>query len=59
MIQVPADYAGALRVIAKLKYRKVNQFLVNFLFGEEAGLTTKVTEMSSDTAVVWVEKSTI
>jgi hypothetical protein len=58
-IEVPVDYDGALKVTARLNYRKVNQFLVNFLFGEEAGLTTKVTEMSSDTALIWVEKSTI
>jgi len=38
--------AGELHVTARLMYRKVDQFLLNFLFGEDAGLTTPVTVMS-------------
>ncbi len=39
--------AGAeLKVTARLMYRKIDQYLLNFLFGESAGLTTPVTEMA-------------
>jgi hypothetical protein len=38
---------GTLRVRARLLYRKIDQFLLNFLFGEESGLTTPITEMAS------------
>jgi hypothetical protein len=39
--------AGMLRVEAKLQYRKFNQFLLNELFGEEAGMTSPITTLSS------------
>ena len=38
---------GTVRVRARLLYRKMDQYLLNFLFGEESGLTTPVTEMAS------------
>jgi hypothetical protein len=38
--------AGDLTVTARLMYRKIDQYLLNFLFGENAGLTTPVTEMA-------------
>ncbi len=37
-----------LRVTARLMYRKTDQFLLNFLFGKESGLTATVTMMSED-----------
>ncbi len=40
--------AGSLQVSAKLMYRKIDQFLLNFLFGEAAGLTASVTVLSED-----------
>lgn len=53
--RVPDEYSGALEIKARLKYRKVNQFLVNFLFGEESGLTAHITQISKDSKVIWVE----
>jgi len=41
-----------LHVRARLRYRKVDQFLLNFLFGENAGLTAPVTDMASQTSVI-------
>ena len=38
-----------LDVTAQLKYRKIDQFLLNFLFGESAGITAPVTVLSQDT----------
>jgi hypothetical protein len=37
---------GQYRVVAILLYRKVDQFLVNFLLGEDSGLTAPVVEMT-------------
>jgi hypothetical protein len=38
--------AGDLTVTARLLYRKVDQYLLNFMFGENSGLTSPVTEMA-------------
>jgi hypothetical protein len=35
-----------IRVEARLLYRKIDQYLLNFMFGEQAGLTSPVTEMA-------------
>ncbi len=43
-----------LHVSAKLMYRKINQSLINFLFGEHSGLTAPVTVMSEDSRTVVV-----
>jgi len=48
----PPGSAGHLQVTARLMYRKVDQFLLNFLFGEDAGLTTPVTVMSEASASI-------
>jgi hypothetical protein len=41
------DGDGAtLKVTARLMYRKIDQYLLNFMFGENAGLTAPVTEMA-------------
>ncbi|MFQ5928408.1 MAG: multiheme c-type cytochrome [Acidobacteriota bacterium] len=53
-IQVPRQAAGQLHVTARLLYRKIDQYLLNFIFGEDAGLTSPITEMSSDQAIIQV-----
>jgi hypothetical protein len=40
------------RVVATLLYRKVDQFLINFLLGEDSGLTAPVVEMTRTEATV-------
>ena len=45
---------GKLYVEAKLQYRKIDQFLLNFLMGEASGLTTPVTTISQDSKVIEV-----
>ncbi len=52
--RVPRGQSATLHVSAKLKYRKVDQFLLNFLFGEESGLTSPVTVMSEDQKTIVV-----
>jgi hypothetical protein len=38
--------SSEVKVTARLMYRKIDQYLLNFLFGENAGLTMPVTEMA-------------
>lgn len=45
---------GSYRVTARLMYRKVDQFLINFLLGEDSGLTAPVIEMTTAEATVRV-----
>ena len=45
-VAFPAPGAGRLHVTARLLYRKVDQFLLNELFGPDAGISSPVTELS-------------
>jgi hypothetical protein len=47
-----------LRVSAKLMYRKFDQYLLNFLFGEDSGLTAPVTVLSETEATIPVRTRT-
>jgi hypothetical protein len=38
-------------------YRKADQFLLNFLFGEESGITAPVTVMSVDEKTIQVNST--
>jgi hypothetical protein len=53
-----APESGAkLHVTARLLYRKFDQYLLNFMFGEDSGLTAPVTEMSRAEADIRVKPS--
>ncbi len=54
--KVPVPKAGPkeIRVVARLLYRKIDQYLINFMFGESSGLTTPVTEMARAEATIVV-----
>jgi len=54
-VPVPAG-ARELRITARVMYRKADQFLLNFLFGKESGLTAHVTMMAEDTRTVRVTR---
>lgn len=55
--QLPAPVGpGEYHVVASLLYRKVDQFLLNYLLGEESGITAPVTEMSRAEAIVRVRE---
>jgi hypothetical protein len=49
--------SGNLRVDAILQYRKIDQFLLNYVLGEKAGLTAPVVEIASASATVCVARS--
>jgi hypothetical protein len=46
---------GTLLITATLQYRKVDQFLLNFLFGEKSGVTAPVVEVARAEARVEIE----
>jgi hypothetical protein len=55
---VPARAApGKLRIEAILHYRKIDQFLLNYVMGEKSGLTAPVVDIASATADVCVTKA--
>jgi hypothetical protein len=45
---------GEYRINVALKYRKVDQFLLNFLYGEDTGITSPITEIAQAAATVRV-----
>jgi hypothetical protein len=45
---------GTLTVTAILRYRKVDQFLINFLFGEEANISAPIVEIDRASATIEV-----
>ena len=59
MFTFQADNVGELHISAKLLYRKFDQFLLNFLFGADAGLTSPITVMSEDNKVIIVKSKQI
>ncbi|MCP3904638.1 MAG: hypothetical protein GY715_13510 [Planctomycetes bacterium] len=54
----PATTADTVHITATLKYRKVDQFLINFLFGEDSGITAPVVDIDHTTAKVEVRPQT-
>lgn len=53
-IDVPQPRAGKYAVTAILQYRKVDQFLTNYLMGERSGITAPVVEIGRARAVIEV-----
>jgi hypothetical protein len=54
-VSTPSE-PGTLRVKASLDYRKADQFLLNFMFGEDSGLTAPVIRMSVDEKTIRIEE---
>jgi Cytochrome c554 and c-prime len=54
---VPTARPGTLRIEATLHYRKIDQFLLNYVLGEKAGLTAPVVDIASTTASVCVSRA--
>ena len=55
-LRAPEGRVTELHVTARLMYRKIDQFLLNFLFGKESGLTSRVTVMSEDRKTIRVSE---
>ncbi len=56
-VEVPRAGGGRLHVTAALNYRKVDQFLLNYLLGEESGVTAPVVEMTRASAVIEIREA--
>jgi len=56
-VDAPAT-EGVYRVSAKLQYRKVDQFLLNFLLGEKSGVSAPTVEIDRAEAEVRVRRGT-
>ena len=55
--EVPPGAIGALHVSARLRYRKIDQFLLNYLYGKDgkdAAITSPITDISEDEATIAV-----
>ena len=52
--KAPETQRTSLHVQAKLNYRKIDQFLLNFLMGEDAGLTAPITTISEKAGTIRV-----
>jgi len=54
---VPSGHTpGRLHIQASLQYRKIDQFLLNYVMGEKSGLTAPAVEIANARAEVCVEK---
>jgi len=51
-LALPPDLIGPLTARASLNYRKFDQYLLNFTFGEDANLTAPITVMSTAEATI-------
>jgi hypothetical protein len=51
----PRSDVTELNVSARLMYRKADQYLLNFLFGKESGITAPVTVVSEDRKTIRME----
>ena len=52
--EMPQQSTGKLHVRAKLQYRKIDQYLLNFLMRKEANMTAPVTTLSEDAGTIEV-----
>ena len=56
-LKTPSDRDGWIEVRARLRYRKISQYLLNFLFGVESGLTSPITDLASEQIRIPVRSS--
>jgi len=56
-VAAPDADAGWLDVKVRLRYRKVSQYLLNFMFGEESGLTAPITDLAVETVRIPVRRA--
>ncbi|MBI3484936.1 MAG: hypothetical protein HY012_07280 [Acidobacteria bacterium] len=56
-VGVPRTSARSIQIEVRLCYRKIDQYLLNFIFGEKKGLTSPITVMATQTRVIEVGSS--
>lgn len=55
--RVSGNHVNRLTVTARLLYRKYDQYMINYMFGESTGLTAPITVLSEDIKIVEVGPS--
>jgi len=55
-LEAPRGEASEVRIRARLRYRKVSQYLLNFMFGEQSGLTAPITDLASISRTVRIQR---
>ncbi len=53
----PKEKITSLNITAKLKYRKIDQYLINYLFGDNSGITSPITVISEDSKTILVSEN--
>jgi LEA14-like dessication related protein len=54
---ISAGNTGQLHVSVRLRYRKIDQYLLNFIFGEDTALTSPITDVSEIEGMIQVSSS--
>ena len=57
--KTPQSGPGLLHVQAKLQYRKIDQFLLNYLMGEDSGLTSPITTISEASGTIRISNGRV
>jgi Cytochrome c554 and c-prime len=52
----PPEGANELQIHTRLRYRKVSQYLLNFMFGADSGLTSPITDLAAVSRVIQVRE---
>ncbi len=53
-LAVPSGVSGPLTVQARLRYRKVDQYLTHFVYGEASGVSSPITDVAEARATIQV-----
>jgi len=56
-IGAPNREDGWIEIRARLRYRKISQYLLNFLFTAESGLTSPITDLASESVRIPIQSS--
>ena len=54
---ISAGDVGQLHVKARLRYRKIDQYLLNFVFGEDTALTSPITDVNETEGIIQIRAS--
>jgi hypothetical protein len=56
-LEAPARGARQIEVRTRLRYRKISQYLLNFMFGADSGLTSPITDITSQTRTIRIRST--
>lgn len=56
-VSTPESDAAWLDVTVRLRYRKISQYLLDFMFGADSGITAPITDLAAESARIPVRKA--